>query len=389
MLPFIVSVACNNGEFDSYSACFAEAWLRATHNGEPTGAIGCFASSIGQSWAPPMAAQDEIVDLVIESYANNKKNTYGGLCFNGCMLMNDEYVYDGYEMTDTWHIFGDPSLQVRTNTPTSMVVNHESTIAVGATEFTIEVVGIEDALCAISRDYELLGSAYTDASGYATIEFDEPVTDGDDLDIVVTAYNMLPYFAPLAVGDSQIDADLSYVTLTGDRMFGMMTCPIGDGPSYQYVKVTVRDSGDEPIVGLPADRFVFDISLGPDTYIYGDLSCTFSPIDAATDANGEICFECTADTAITGDYTTNDPGILFIEAIVDGTPLTDIDEMECRSPDYIPDGDVDLSDLVFFAQDFFNNGQRSDFNWDGSCSLIDLVLFAQHYGHRSSAVRLL
>jgi len=53
MLPFVLSVACNNGEFDSYT-CFAEAWVRATNNGEPTGAIGAFMSTISQSWAHKM-----------------------------------------------------------------------------------------------------------------------------------------------------------------------------------------------------------------------------------------------------------------------------------------------------------------------------------------------
>jgi len=49
MLPFITSVACNNGEFDSYT-CFAEIWMRATNNGEPTGSIANFMSTISQSW---------------------------------------------------------------------------------------------------------------------------------------------------------------------------------------------------------------------------------------------------------------------------------------------------------------------------------------------------
>jgi hypothetical protein len=107
MLPFIVSVACVNGQFAGYT-CFAEAWLRATNNGEPTGAIGMYASSINQSWAPPMAAQDETVDLLCaESYFS-----YGALCFAGSCQMMDEYGYDGIEMFDTWHVFGDPSVRV-------------------------------------------------------------------------------------------------------------------------------------------------------------------------------------------------------------------------------------------------------------------------------------
>ena len=59
MLPFMVVVACNPGEFDNYAECFGEACLRATHDGAPTGAIACYASSISQDWAPPMEAQDE------------------------------------------------------------------------------------------------------------------------------------------------------------------------------------------------------------------------------------------------------------------------------------------------------------------------------------------
>ena len=107
MLPFIVSVACVNGQFAGYT-CFAEAWLRATHNGEPTGAIGIYASSVNQDWAPPMAAQDETVDLLVdEAYFS-----FGALCFAGSCQMMDEYGSSGVAMFNTWHVFGDPSVRV-------------------------------------------------------------------------------------------------------------------------------------------------------------------------------------------------------------------------------------------------------------------------------------
>jgi len=60
MLPFIVSVACYNGAFDG-ATCFAEAWMRATNNGEPTGSIANFMSAKSQGWNPPMDAQDEMI----------------------------------------------------------------------------------------------------------------------------------------------------------------------------------------------------------------------------------------------------------------------------------------------------------------------------------------
>jgi hypothetical protein len=107
MLPWIVSVACVNGEFDG-PTCFAEGWLRATHNGEPTGAVLAYMSSVNQYWAQPMCGQDEIVDLfVVEQY-----KSCGVLAMAGSCQMVDEYGSSGEDMMDTWHIFGDPTLCV-------------------------------------------------------------------------------------------------------------------------------------------------------------------------------------------------------------------------------------------------------------------------------------
>ena len=132
MLPFIVSVACNNGEFDNYT-CFAEAWLRATHGGEPSGAVGCYASSVSHPWNPPMEGQDEFNLL----YCAESYHSYGALCYAGsCSMMDD---YPGNDQTwgtgpatfNTWHIFGDPSLRVvgTVAPPTGMRVTPGSGLA--------------------------------------------------------------------------------------------------------------------------------------------------------------------------------------------------------------------------------------------------------------------
>ena len=107
MLPWIVSVACVNGAFAS-GTCFAESWLRATHNGAPTGAIGMYASTINQSWAPPMCAEDEVYDC----YTAEEYTTLGVLFMAGSCQMMDEYGSGGVDMYNTWHCFGDPSVVV-------------------------------------------------------------------------------------------------------------------------------------------------------------------------------------------------------------------------------------------------------------------------------------
>jgi len=120
LLPFIISVACVNGQFDGYT-CFGEAWMRATNGSEPTGAVGIYCSSINQSWAPPMEGQDEF-NL---RYLDGTYNTYGALCFAGSCSMMDDYGADGISMYNTWHIFGDPSLRIvgTTAPPTGMKVS--------------------------------------------------------------------------------------------------------------------------------------------------------------------------------------------------------------------------------------------------------------------------
>ncbi|MCK4340944.1 MAG: hypothetical protein KAY37_04395 [Phycisphaerae bacterium] len=110
MLPFMTIVACNPGEFDTYDECFGEACLRATNGGEPTGAIGVYASSTGQSWAPPMEAQDEFNILLTDPA--EPYHCYGTLCYAGSCSMMDDYGAGGISMFNTWIVFGDPSLRV-------------------------------------------------------------------------------------------------------------------------------------------------------------------------------------------------------------------------------------------------------------------------------------
>ena len=108
-LPFIFSVACQNGNFTEYT-CFAETWLRATNSssGNPTGAIAFYGSSQDQLWRAPMKAQDQFNLLL----TTNSNVTFGALCYNAAIAMMSSYGYDGVREFRFWHIFGDPSLIV-------------------------------------------------------------------------------------------------------------------------------------------------------------------------------------------------------------------------------------------------------------------------------------
>jgi len=113
LLPFITSVACQNGNFSS-GTCMGEAWLRATHNGEPTGAIGAYMSSVNMSWAVPYCAQKEFT----RCYTEESYDRFGTLCFAGSCQMIDRYGWTGEKEFENWHVFGDPSVKVRANAGT-------------------------------------------------------------------------------------------------------------------------------------------------------------------------------------------------------------------------------------------------------------------------------
>jgi hypothetical protein len=203
MLPFIFSVACVNGAFTS-TTCFGEAWLRATDNstGEPTGAIAAYMSSINQSWNSPMCAQDEMIDLLVA----DARRTYGGLAYNGSCQMIDEYGSDGIDMFKTWHIFGDPSLRVRTDTPATLTVNHDDVVDPGASSFAVSVPGVSGALCALYHDGVLYGSAFTNGAGSATIPIGETLPDDTDITLTVTSFNAMPYFGTVHAGQIYVPA---------------------------------------------------------------------------------------------------------------------------------------------------------------------------------------
>jgi hypothetical protein len=193
MLPFIFSVACVNGKFASGS-CFAEAWLRATHNGNPTGAVAAYMSSINQLWNPPMAAQDEANDLLVA----DQVRTFGSLCCNGACLMIDQYGADGAAMFNTWLIFGDPSLQVRTKTPTPIIATHPDSIAVGTTIVSVET-DCPGAICGLAVGSTAIGAAVADANGVAEVAVADTLPGGQDLTLTVTGHNRIPYIGSVAV----------------------------------------------------------------------------------------------------------------------------------------------------------------------------------------------
>ena len=113
------------------------------------------------------------------------------------MFMNDLYGAGGDEMTDTWTCFGDPSLMVRTATPTAMTVSHDLVIDETATSFNVNC-NTDDALICLSKNNQII-STHNALLGLCNLQNISGLLVGDTLDVTATAFNMMPYFGKVVV----------------------------------------------------------------------------------------------------------------------------------------------------------------------------------------------
>ena len=207
MLPIVWSVACLNGKYDYSQPCFGETWLRATNGTvnapdptQPTGAIGGMFSYISQPWQPPMYGQDEMIDVLVESYSNNIKRTLGGCSYDGNMKVLDQYGQNANDAKGTylaWILYGDPCLTLRNAVPENMNVTHASSMSTSATSFTVNATNGNGALATLTRNNEIMGSA-TINNGTANITFAAPGTTGTAT-LTVFGYNKITYIATIQI----------------------------------------------------------------------------------------------------------------------------------------------------------------------------------------------
>lgn len=268
-LPFIWSVACVNGDFVN-ATCFAEAWLRASQNNEPTGAVAFLGSTINQSWNSPMEGQDEMTKVLVETYSDNIKRTFAGLSLSGCMQMIDAYGGDGKNMADTWTVFGDPTIAVRTANPTLMTVTHLPTVLVGSTSLLVNC-NVNGARATLTVEDTILATGLI-SNGSVTLTFPALTDPTDSLHLVVTAYNKVPY-----------QADLPTITPNGPYVL-YMSNSINDqaGNNNQEIdytedillSVAVKNIGVEATTNLSVTLRSADpnISWNDTTELYGILA---------------------------------------------------------------------------------------------------------------------
>ncbi|MBO4653984.1 MAG: T9SS type A sorting domain-containing protein [Bacteroidales bacterium] len=199
MLPFIISTACLNGSYLNQT-CFAEAWLRATKNGQPTGAVSTVMSTMSQPWDPPMCGQDEMIRVLTGAENTAVKRTFGGIVFNGLAKMHEVYPTtssEGLQTMRTWVLFGDPALQVRTAVPQTMTATHNMVLLSGVTQLQVDSP-VEDAKVVLTKGETILAQGFI-SGGNVMLNFNETLLPEDTVHLLLSAFNYIPYQADIPV----------------------------------------------------------------------------------------------------------------------------------------------------------------------------------------------
>ncbi len=327
-LPFIWSVACLVGKFNYSSDCFAETWL----NKSGGGAVAFLGATINQPWQPPMTGQDYFNDLLIGGYnydtgdggdgnstnttAANKRTTFGALSFNGMILMlSDSYGTASYQETmKTWTLFGDASVQVRTDTPVDMAISHDPDVILGSAVFDV-TCDTEGAWGTLTRDGNLIGTAFA-SGGSIAITIDEEIMVGDVLKLVVTAYNKVPYVVNL-----NVIAAGAYANFTADQTNILL------GESVTFTDTSDPDGGSFSSYswdfGAGADPATAT-GIGPHTVTYNTAGSKTVSLTATHSTDGDL-------ERIKENYiTVNDIFTLTINT--NGSGVVEVDGVEYTGP---------------------------------------------------------
>jgi hypothetical protein len=397
MLPWIVSVACNNGDFHT-GTCFAEAWARKNDGG----AIMFLGATISQPWDPPMRGQDYFMDVFIGGYdysahpgqngisTTEQRTTLGAIVFNGLVLMTTESGSpDDWKTAKTWTMFGDPSTQPRSDVPGTISLSNETVMA--GIPFTTIVSGpdgpFEGAMVCLSMNDEYF-SGVTDATGSVTI--DHTLTPGT-AKMVVTGFNLETIYQDVTVASSN-QAWIVVENYEIDDSNGNNNGQADYGESV-LLNISAENVGSLPAVGVDATLSTTDqyIIITDNSYTYGDIGAgqivngdgAFA-IDIAQDApddhNAIFEIEFSDDSKTT--WTSSMSIVLHAPVIVLG-------EYTIADPTGNNNGKIDPGETVEIAIEVMNEGSSAAYNLEAELTCTDpyvsIVIGNQSYGEIGAA----
>lgn len=211
---FVIGSCCLTNKFDQ-STCFGEAWLR---KGNYAGAVGYIGGSNSTYWNEDFywavgirnslsntmntnydATHLGAYDRLFHTHGEDVSQWYtsaSSLMMAGNMAVQASTSSGKNYYWEIYHLMGDPSVMPWLGQAQEMNVSASSILPLGTGTFS--VTAVPNAYCAITNGAgTLIGAAFADASGNATINTSSLVEPGT-YELAVTAQGYQPYFSEIA-----------------------------------------------------------------------------------------------------------------------------------------------------------------------------------------------
>lgn len=273
-LPLVTSVVCGGGNFAAGNdPCFGELWLRIGSIAAPRGAVAFFGPS---ELYTHTQFNNVIITGIYSGIFDDDIHTLGPALWAGKFELWRNYqsnVNFPFEQTPEFyqHIYnllGDPGMQLWTQIPEELTVNHPVELSPNANHVTIEVLDSDDqpvsgAFVSLRRENDTYGLR-TDESGIVIL----PVSQDslESLDLTITGSNLQPYMASLDYAVDSYPVELTEWAVSGD---GLLTAGASaafqlslqnGGTSLSNIELSL--SSDHPHVQFTDSTEHIDI-LGP------------------------------------------------------------------------------------------------------------------------------
>lgn len=215
----MIGNCCQSGKFDE-SICFGEALLRKSGY---CGAVGYIGGSNYTYWGEDfywaVGQRNTISATMNLGYIITKKGAYDHMFHThseaysewattmGSIVMNGNMAVQGSNSGlkdyywQIYHVFGDPSLMPWLSQAKEMPFTYSGATA-GSTHLTVNAVPYA-YVAVTTEDNTLLGAAFADQSGVATIDCSEPL-EFETYVIAATAQNYKPVLATVSVTNNGI-----------------------------------------------------------------------------------------------------------------------------------------------------------------------------------------
>ncbi|MBN2174693.1 MAG: PKD domain-containing protein [Bacteroidales bacterium] len=279
----------------------------------------------------------------------------------------------------TYLWLGDASLEPWTLQPGNLAATHDDQLFLGLDNFSVTVMGtngpVENAMvCVANDDFTVYGVAYSDASGYAQVVFDEPVQNPGSAMVTVSAHNHMPYQSEIAVipqeGPYVIKDSYSLNDATGGNGDGLM-----DYGESILLTLAVKNVGI-----TTANNVVVTLSTDDDYITFTDNSEVYGNInpDQVIEISNGFAFDVANDIpdghyALIDVSAEGDADVTWTSSFsVEGhAPYLEMGEIIVSDPQGNNNGKIDPGETVNLIITVENNGSSEAFQVMGELSTND------------------